>query len=111
MPTSMKKTIKQEKIVIYQAKNGAIELSIDTNHETLWASLVQIAELFDIDKSGISRHIKNIYASNELESKRTVANFATVQKEGNRFIEREIEHYNLDVILSVGYRVNSIKAT
>ena len=101
----------RKEIAIYQSETGAIEFQADVKKETLWTSLQQIAGLFDTDKSGISRHIKNIYQTGELEKKSTVAKIATVQKEGNRTIKREIESYNLDVILSVGYRVNSKKAT
>jgi hypothetical protein len=79
--------------------------------ETIWLSLNQIAALFNTDKSGISRHIKNIYKSGELSPEATVAKIATVQKEGGREVKRDIEYYNLDVILSVGYRVNSKRAT
>ena len=101
----------QKGLVIYQAKNGAIEFRGDFTHETIWASLQQIADLFETDKSGISRHIKNIYSSDELSPKATVAKIATVQSEGKRAVKREIEYYNLDLILSVGYRVNSKTAT
>jgi len=73
--------------------------------------LQQIANLFETDKSGISRHIKNVYKTKELERRATVAKIATVQKEGGRKITRDIEYYNLDLILSVGYRINSKKAT
>lgn len=106
----MKKTM-DDQVVIYQLKNGSLQLKADGHHETIWASLLQIAELFDTDKSGISRHINNVYKSGELSRKTTVAKFATVQKEGNREVRREIEYFNLDIILSVGYRVNSKKAT
>ena len=106
----MHKNIKND-VVVYQIKNGAIELKRDFKKETLWASLQQIADLFETDKSGISRHIKNIYKTGELEQKPTVAKIATVQKEGEREVRREVEFYNLDTILSVGYRVNSKKAT
>lgn len=106
----MKKQI-EEKIAIYQSPNGAIQLKADTQQDTIWASLMQIVELFETDKSGISRHINNIYKSGELSKKGTVANFATVQKEGNREVVRNVEHFSLDVILSVGYRINSKKAT
>ncbi len=98
-------------VVVYQAKSGAIELRGDFGQETFWASLDQIAVLFDTDKSGISRHLKSIYSSEELSRQATVAFFATVQKEGDRFVERQIEYYNLDAVLSVGYRVNSKQAT
>lgn len=77
----------------------------------MWASLDQIAALFGRDKSVISRHLKNIYKEKELNPKATVAKNATVQREGGREIVREIEYYNLDAILSVGYRVSSKKAT
>jgi prophage maintenance system killer protein len=98
-------------VIIYQLQNGALQLKTDGKGETIWASLTQIAELFDTDRSGISRHINKIYDSNELSSRATVAKYATVQIEGSREVAREIEFYNLDVILSVGYRVNSAKAT
>jgi hypothetical protein len=79
--------------------------------ETLWLSLTQLSALFERDKSTISRHIKNIYSEEELGKSATVAVFATVQHEGNRHITRDIECYNLDMILSVGYRVNSRRGT
>lgn len=101
----------KEKKVIYQTPNGALQLKTDIEKETIWANLLQISELFDTDKSGISRHIKNIYKSEELIKKGTIAKFATVQKEGDREVVRDIEHYSLEIILSVGYRINSKKAT
>jgi hypothetical protein len=103
----MKKPEAQNEIVIYRAKDGRPELEISIRGETLWLNLQQIADLFDRDKSVVSRHIRNIYATGELVSESTVAKNATVQKEGGRQVEREIEYYSLDVILSVGYRVNS----
>jgi len=101
----------QNNIVIFQSKNGAIEFRGDYNNETIWANLNQISELFERDKSVISRHIKNIFKHDELKQNSTVAKIATVQKEGDREISRDIEFYNLDVIIAVGYRVNSKKAT
>ena len=98
-------------IEIYQAPNGEIEFKGDLEHETIWASLDQIVKLFNRDKSGISRHIKNIFNSGELDKDSTVAIFATVQIEGNRKVKREIEYYNLDMILSIGYKVDSKEAT
>lgn len=106
----MKKTQKQG-VVIYQAKSGAIELRGDFTRETLWATQAQIAGAFDVDVRTINEHIKNIYKSDELIEKSTIRKFRIVQKEGKREIEREINHYNLDLILSVGYRVNSKRAT
>lgn len=79
--------------------------------ENIWATQRAIAELFGVDKSNISRHIANIYADNELSPSSTIAKIATVQNEGSRQVSRELEHYNLDMIISVGYRVNSKKAT
>lgn len=106
----MKKNIKSQ-VVVYQAKNGAIELRGDTERKTIWATLDQIAEVFGRDKSVISRHLKHIYKEGELNVKATVAKNATVQMEGGRRVERVIEYYNLDAIISVGYRVNSKTAT
>lgn len=107
----MKKVTKNKELVIYQAKNGSLEFRGDFKHETLWASLDQIANIFDRDKSVISRHLSNIYKEKELDEKATVAKNATVQIEGKRTIKRTIEYYNLDAIISVGYRVNSKTAT
>ncbi|MDP2669045.1 MAG: virulence protein RhuM/Fic/DOC family protein [bacterium] len=108
----MKKNYKKKnEIVIYQAKTGAIELRGDFGKETIWATLDQIADVFGRDKSVISRHLQNIYKENELDEKATVAKNATVQLEGARRVERIIEYYNLDAIISVGYRVNSKTAT
>lgn len=107
----MNKIASHDNVVIYQSRNGALELKTDSGKETVWANLMQIANLFDTDKSGISRHINNILKEGELPKTSTVAKFATVQKEGNREITRHIEYYNLDMILSVGYRVNSKQAT
>ena len=101
----------QNQLVIYQTKSGAIDLRGDFSKETIWATLDQIAKVFGRDKSVISRHLKNIYKEGELDTKATVAKNATVQMEGGRRVERVIEYYNLDAIISVGYRVNSKTAT
>lgn len=98
-------------VVLYQAKNGAIELRADIQKETIWANLNQIADLFGVQKAAISKHIKNIFETNELSQKATVSKMETVQKEGKRDVLRTIEMYNLDVIIAVGYRVNSQNAT
>jgi hypothetical protein len=91
------KEIKQ--LAIYQAKNGAIEFRQDFDNESIvWANLNQIAQLFGRDKSVISRHIKNIFSSGELDKKATVAKIATVQKEGNREVTRDIEYLTIDEI-------------
>ncbi|MFA4831627.1 MAG: virulence protein RhuM/Fic/DOC family protein [Patescibacteria group bacterium] len=110
---SIKKLIEKfnrGEIVIYRPKGGDVKLEVKMKKETVWLSLNQIGSLFDTDKSGISRHIRNVYQSGELNKKATVAKIATVQKESRREVQRQIEYYNLDVILSVGYRVNSRRA-
>lgn len=98
-------------IEIYQIENGKTEISVKLDNQTVWLSLIQITELFRRDKSVISRHINNIFREGELTREATVANFATVQKEGERYIERNVEHFNLDVIISVGYRIKSPRGT
>ncbi len=102
---------KDTKPVIYQAKSGAIELRGDFERETLWATQAQIAAAFSVNVRTVNEHIQNILKSRELLAAATIRNFRIVQKEGRREIEREVKHYNLDMILSVGYRVNSKKAT
>lgn len=98
-------------IIIYQTQDGETKLSVNLKDETVWLSLDQMAELFQRDKSTISRHIKNVFEEGELQQDSTVAKFATVQKEGEREVERNIDYYNLDVIISVGYRVKSQRGT
>lgn len=98
-------------ILIYTTPDGKKKLEVNLKDETLWLSLDQIAELFQRNKSTISRHIKNIFEEGELNLEATVAKFATVQKEGDRKVERNIDYYNLDMIISVGYRVNSLQGT
>ncbi len=98
-------------IIIYQTEEGLTKINVNLQNETVWLSLDQMAELFQRDKSTISRHIKNIFIEGELVRESTVANFATVQNEGDRQVERNIEYYNLDVIISVGYRVKSFRGT
>lgn len=87
------------------------KIEVTFENDTVWLSLEQMAELFQRDKSTVSRHIKNIFAERELKQEATVAKFATVQMEGNRQVTRDIEYYNLDVIISVGYRVKSLRGT
>ncbi|MFA5195024.1 MAG: RhuM family protein, partial [Bacteroidales bacterium] len=94
-------------IVFYKLEGGNTEISVILDGETVWLSLSQMTDLFQRDKSVISRHIHNIFNDGELEKISTVANFATVQIEGEREITRSIEYFNLDVIISVGYRVKS----
>ncbi len=94
-------------IILYQARDGSVKLEVQTDGETVWLTKEQMGALFDRDRSVISRHIGNIYKEGELEEESTCAKFAQVQTEGGRSVQREIERYNLDVIISVGYRVKS----
>ena len=97
--------------LLYQTEDGRIRIETRMQDETVWLTMNQMAELFGVDKSGISRHLKSVYETGELDRGATVAKFATVQGEGNRSVTRELEYYNLDAIISVGYRVNSIRGT
>ena len=95
-------------LVVYN--DGELELKVSVDSETIWLTQKQIAEVFGGNIPAISKHIKNIYKDNELNEFSTVSILEIVQKEGNRNIVRNIEHYNLDIVLSVGYRTNSVKA-
>ncbi len=103
--------IQDKKLAIFQASSGAIELKLDKSKETLWANLNQIAQMFSVQKAAISKHLTNIYRDNELKKEATVSILETVQKEGTREVKRDIEYYNLDAIISVGYRINSKNTT
>ncbi len=98
-------------IIMYTTEDGLTKIEVTFDEDTVWLSLDQMAELFQRDKSTISRHIKNIFTEGELRLEATVAKFATVQTEGNRQVTRDIDYYNLDVIISVGYRVKSLRGT
>ena len=108
---SIKGAEKVGEILLYQTDDGQTRLDVRIEAETVWLSLNQMADLFQRDKSVISRHMGNVFKTGELERKSTVAKFATVQQEGSRKVERRIDYYNLDAIISVGYRVNSIRGT
>ncbi len=109
----MKKETEQEKnkkVAVYQAKNGALELRQDLGNETVWASKKQIAEIFAIDRSVVSRHIKNIFRDEELDEKMVCAKFAQTTKHGaikGKKQIKDVDFYNLDIILAVGYRTKS----
>ena len=94
-------------VIVYEAPDGEVRVDVRLDRETVWLSLSQMTELFGRDKSVISRHLRNIFQSGELAREATVAKNATVQSEGGREVVREIEFFNLDAIISVGYRVNS----
>lgn len=101
----------QSNIIMYTTEDGLTKIEVTFDEDTVWLSLDQMADLFQRDKSTISRHIKNIFTEGELRPEATVAKFATVQTEGNRQVTRDIDYYNLDVIISVGYRVKSLRGT
>ena len=98
-------------IVIYQTSDSTISIDALLENETIWLTQAQMVVLFNSSKANISEHIKHIFKTNELEKVATVRNFRTVRTEGKREISRELEHYNLDVIISVGYRINSQTGT
>lgn len=98
-------------IEIYSSQDGSIQLKVKLENDTVWLTQSQMAELFGVDRTSIVRHIRNIYKSEELDQNSTCAKNAQVRTEGHRSILREIPYYNLDMIISVGYRVNSKNAT
>lgn len=100
-----------ERGLIYQSSTGSVEVKIDRKSETVMLTQTQVASLFGVRKAAISKHVKNIFAVHELEKRVTVSILETVQSEGGRKVTRKVEYFNLDLILSVGYRVNSTKAT
>ncbi|MBN2686015.1 MAG: virulence RhuM family protein, partial [Pontiellaceae bacterium] len=97
--------------LLYTAPDGAVKVECVLHDETIWLTQKRISELFDVGIPAISKHLDNIYASGELKRKATVSILETVQQEGSRQVKRKLEFYNLDAIISVGYRVNSSKAT
>jgi len=108
---SLEMELPRGEILVYRTDDGQIRIETRMQNETIWLTINQMAKLFGVDKSGVSRHLKNIFETGELQRKATVAKFATVQNEGGRSVSRDLEYYNLDAIISVGYRVNSIRGT
>ncbi|MFA5405200.1 MAG: virulence protein RhuM/Fic/DOC family protein [Ignavibacteria bacterium] len=100
-----------KQIIIYKADDGKTALEVRLEEDSIWLNQYQLSDLFLTDRTSILRHIKNIYQTGELYQKSTCAKFAQVQKEGNRILKRNILYYNLDVIISVGYRINSKRGT
>ncbi len=100
-----------KEIIIYTDRSGNISVEAYIQNETIWLTQSQMVELFKSSKANISEHIKNIFNEEELNKESTVRKFRTVRKEGNRIVSREIDYYNLDMIIAVGYRVNSKQAT
>jgi len=97
-------------VILYEAPDGEVHLEVRLDRDTVWLSQEQMAALFDVQKAAVSKHLKNIFASGELERAATVSKMETVQHEGARRVSRQIEHFNLDAVISVGYRVNSARA-
>jgi death-on-curing family protein len=98
-------------LVIYQAPNGAIELKGDIAKETIWANRMQMAEIFGVNPQAVTKHIKNIYSQNELEKLATSSKMELVQNESGRKVKRNVDIYNLDILIAVGYRINSVTGT
>ena len=101
----------ENEIIIYQTQDGQTKIDVRLENETVWLTQNQMAELFQTTKQNVSLHIKNIFEEGELSENSTVKDYLTVQQEGNRKVSRNISHYNLDVIISVGYRVKSLRGT
>ena len=102
---------KEMRMVLYHAHDDDVSVNALIENETLWVTQKAMAELFDVDRSVITKHLSNIYSDNELSKESTCAKIAQVQNEGGRSVTRKVEYYSLDAIISVGYRVNSKKAT
>ena len=111
MPRYLSLQDQTTEFLLYTAPNGAIKVEVLLSGETLWLTQKRMAELFGVGVPAISKHLENIYESNELERKATVSILETVQNEGGREVKRKLEYYNLDAVISVGYRVNSAQAT
>jgi prophage maintenance system killer protein len=98
-------------VIVYQAPDGQVRVDVRLERETVWLTQAQMAELFGRERSVVTKHIRNAFQEGELDSGATSAKFAQVQTEGGRAVSREVDHYNLDVIISVGYRVKSLRGT
>ena len=98
--------MEENKIIIYQTEDGQTQIDVRLENETVWLTQAQMAELFETDRTSIVRHINNIYKVDELDRDSTCAKIAQVQTEGKRKVKRTIPYFNLDMIISVGYRVN-----
>ena len=103
--------MQNDQIIIYETESGETAIDVRLENETIWLTQKQIIQLFQSSKSNISEHTKHIFQTNELTPESTVRKFRTVQKEGKREVERDLEYYNLDIIISIGYRVNSLRGT
>ena len=107
----MNNQLKESKFVIYENEEGKVNIDVILKDETIWLTQKSMAELFDVNIPAINKHLNNIYIEGELNKESTISKMEIVQNEGNRSVKRNIEFYNLDAIIAVGYRVNSKKAT
>ena len=98
-------------VLLYEAPGGQVRVDVRLDHETVWLTQEQMSKLFGRERSVITKHVRNVFREGELAPETTCAKFAQVQTEGERTVTREIDHYNLDVIISVGYRVKSTQGT
>src|SRR5882757_9928752 len=103
--------MKSFEILLYTGPEGKTNIEVFYEEDTFWLSQKKMGELFGVDVRTINEHLQNIFKTNELESEATIRKFRIVQKEGSREVSREVDFYNLDAIIAVGYRVNSIEAT
>ena len=101
----------EDKIIIYQTEDGQTQIDVRVENETVWLTQSQMVELFQTTKQNVSLHVSNVFKEGELEQEATVKEYLTVQKEGQRSVSRKVKYYNLDVIISVGYRVKSKRGT
>ena len=100
-------TENQKQVLIYQAEDGSFQTEIRLESDTIWLTQKQMSELFNTSTDNIGLHIKNVYADGELSEEATTEDYSVVRLEGKRKVNRRVKHYNLDAIISVGYRVNS----
>ena len=107
----MKEEKNENTILLYHDENGKTDVSVRFADEDVWVTQVQLAELYDTTRQNIGQHIENIYKDEELPRDATIKKFFIVQQEGKREVRRELDHYNLDVIIAIGYRVQSPVAT
>ena len=103
--------MEENKIVIYQSEDGQTQIDVRLENETVWLTQAQMVELFQTTKQNVSLHVNNVFKEGELEQQSTVKEYLTVQQEGQRTVSRQVKYYNLDVIISVGYRVKSKRGT
>ncbi len=113
-PKKIRRTIPNNsftEFLLYTTPNGMVKVEIFLRNENIWLTKAKIAELFEVDRSVVAKHLQNIYAEGELDKEATCAKIAQVRAEGKRKVMRDVDFYSIDAILSVGYRVNSARAT